>query len=633
MHRRLASLRIAALLAAGFVLLRVVYRVVFGGAGGSGILIVDLPRIPLGGPFSHISLFGEVTAGGVLAAARSALPFAALILGFGVLAAVIDLRALIARGAVRGPVKTVSRALVVAWATFPALVESVRRVRVARELRDERSAAALLVPVLEQTIERAVALGASMEVRGFAATRRVDPICERPAELRDVSLGFEGRWALRGVTRSFAPGTLTLISGATGSGKTTLLQALSGVHQHVLDGDQDGEIEVGGAERATVPPRETAGYVGVVAQAVRLSFVADTAAEELGFAVAMRGAAPEIVRARAEEVAGRLGITRLLDRRVGELSAGEACLVAIGAAIATRPVLLLADEPLADLDATARRRVVGVLERLAHEGGVCVIVAEHATAEWGDAVDVRLELRDGGLHPAAPATPVVPSHATGHAGDEVARVDGLSVRLRDIAIVEDAALTLNAGELVALQGPNGAGKSTLLDAMARPRTAGTVRVAGRDVHALRRSARRRAVALVPEAFDDLLFSTTVAQECRRADRRAGTTGTARRFAVFLGRADDELLSRHPRDLSAGERLCLVLAIQLAAEPRVLLVDEPTRGLDAAARALVGDALGAAAASGAAVLVATHDREFAGRYAGRTIAMAAGRIDAHAEATP
>jgi energy-coupling factor transport system ATP-binding protein len=171
--------------------------------------------------------------------------------------------------------------------------------------------------------------------------------------------------------------------------------------------------------------------------------------------------------------------------------------------------------------------------------------------------------------------------------------------------------------------------------MARPRTAGAVLVSGQDVHALRRRARRarrRAVALVPEAFDDLLFSTTVAQECCRADRRAGTTGTARRFAAFLGRTEEELLGRHPRDLSAGERLCLVLAIQLAAEPRVLLVDEPTRGLDAAARALVGDALGAATASGAAVMVATHDRDFARRYATRTLTMGAGRIGSPAGVT-
>jgi energy-coupling factor transport system ATP-binding protein len=150
------------------------------------------------------------------------------------------------------------------------------------------------------------------------------------------------------------------------------------------------------------------------------------------------------------------------------------------------------------------------------------------------------------------------------------------------------------------------------------------------VRRLGRRARRRAVALVPEAFDDLLFSTTVAQECRRADRRTHRPDTAELFARLLGtdpRDVRDLMARHPRDLSAGERLCLVLAIQLSARPSVLLVDEPSRGLDAGARELVGRVLQEATGSGAAVVMATHDRDFAARYATRTITMAAGRLDA------
>ncbi len=172
------------------------------------------------------------------------------------------------------------------------------------------------------------------------------------------------------------------------------------------------------------------------------------------------------------------------------------------------------------------------------------------------------------------------------------------------------------------------GRALLLHALARPTDPGVVFVEGHDIRRLRRRDRRRAIALVPEAFDDLLFATTVAQECRRADRRSGGSGAAQLFAGLI-EADPgrlaALLKSHPRDLSAGERLCLVLAIQLSAHPRVLLVDEPSRGLDAAARRLVGDALIAATASGAAVMMATHDEEFAARYATRTIAMAAGRI--------
>lgn len=628
-RRRLGALGAALVVAVGFVALRVGYRVVFGGGSGGGILIADLPRIPLDGPFEHIVLFGPVTTGGLAGAALGALPFAAMVLAFGVLAVVVDLRALLTRGAVRGPLRTFSRALVVAWGTFPALLESVRRVRLARELRGERSAASLVVPVLEQTVERAIALGASMEVRGFAATRQAQPDCERPVRIRDGALGFDGSWLIEGIDLELAPGTLTVITGPTGAGKSTLLHALSGLFQHVALGDQRGVIEVAGVDRAATPPRETAGFVGVVAQAVRRSFVAATVADELGFALAMRGVAPVIVEARSAEVAERLGIRHLLDREIAALSAGEACLVAIGAAIIAHPVLLLVDEPLADLDDRARERVVGILGRLAHEAGVCVVVAEHADAEFGPVADARFHLALGALQAAGlrHETPV-PIARRGRAGAQIARVRDLTVRHGARSVVDGVSLDLAAGESVALTGPNGAGKSTLLLAIARPADAGTVTVRGRDLHGVRRRARRSLVALVPESFDDLLFATTVAGECRRADRATGTPGTAKRFARLAGIDDEQLRAvrgRHPRDLSAGERLCLVIAIQLAAAPAVLLVDEPGRGLDETARRLVGAALETAAAEGAAVVFATHDRRFAARFATRIVGMADSRI--------
>ncbi len=638
---RWTALRAALLLAAGFVALRVVYRVVFGGGSGGGTLLLDLPRIRLGGPFEHITLFGQVTIGGIANAAQSALPFAALVLALGLVSAVVDLRALLTRGAVRGPVRTVSRALVVAWATFPALLGSVRRVRVARDLRGERGVASLLVPVLEQTVERAIALGASMEVRGFASVRRLSPACEHPATIRDVSLGYDGRWSLSSVDLELAPGTLTLVTGATGSGKSTLLHAMSGLFQHVSDGDQLGVIEVAGVDRLAVPPRETSGFVGVVPQSVRLSFVAATVADELGFTLAARNVAPVIVRARVVELADRLDIGHLLDREIDALSAGEACLVAIGAALIEQPVLLLVDEPLADLDDAARIRVVDVLGRLAHEAGVCVVVAEHAFGDWGDLPDERLVLDHGSLLrtdlTAAPIGASNPPSASAPLPSPIAEIQHLSVSHGDRLAVDDATFTLGASEIVALRGPNGAGKSSLLHAMARPARRDTVIVGVRDVHRIARRSRRTAIALVPEAYDDLLFATTVDGECRRADARAGHPGTAGLFARLLGVDLDgdarDLLGRHPRDLSAGERLCLVLAIQLSARPRVLLVDEPSRGLDAAARALVGNVLVEAAASGTTVVMATHDREFADRYATRTITMAAGRLDQFAGVIP
>jgi len=369
-----------------------------------------------------------------------------------------------------------------------------------------------------------------------------------------------------------------------------------------------------------------------------LSFVAATVREEIGFALANRGVAAVIVQSRVTELADRLDIEHLLDRGIHELSAGEACLVAIAAALVEHPVLLLVDEPLADLDDAARDRVVGALDRLAHEAGVCVVVAEHAITAWRDVPDVRVAL-DAGTARVVSRQVVAPEPPAllPPVGEQVAMIEALSVSYADRAAVEAATFTLAAGEIVALRGPNGAGKSSLLHAIARPTGAGVVTVDGRDAASLRRTERRRRVALVPEEFDDLLFATTVGEECRRADSRAARGATAETFVRLIGYesvpATRGLLARHPRDLSSGERLCLVIAIQLSARPRVLLVDEPTRGLDARARALVGAALVGAAAGGAAVVFATHDRDFAARYASRTLTMAHGRLSTAVEVAP
>jgi len=673
---RLAPLLGAIVLAVGFVLLRVVYRVVFGGVGaGTGPVLLELPRLRLDGPFSHISLLGPITLVGLGNAALSALPVAAIIVFFGLLNAVINVQSLFARGAGRGPLRAISRSLVIAWATFPALLESVRRVRVARSLRGERSIASLLVPIFEQTIERALALAASMETRGFAATRVVTGVCEAPVVLRDVGLNFGGApdktgWHLDELNVTLKPGTLTVIVGATGSGKTSLLHSMSGLFQHFYDGTQHGQIDIAGADRASTPPRDTAGFVGLVAQNVRLGFTAETVHDEIGFALAVCNVTPSIVHARILEVAARLKIEHLVDRPIERLSAGEASLVAIAAAIVNHPILLLVDEPLADLDTAARDRVCTVLGQLAHEADVCVVIAEHNTKEFASIADAWLQIRGSRLHQLPADSPADswgtarsssgsgPGTATAAQGAmrdigavpavPLASIRRLSVRHKTNLVVNDVSFEVQAGELVALRGSNGAGKTSLLRSIALPTAADTVIVAGHDVRSLQRRTRRQTVALVPENFDDLLFAITVAEECRRADRTlrepnfrralpAATDterSTAALFAHLLGfNAPTDaapLLQRHPRDLSAGERLCLVMAIQLAARPALLLVDEPTRGLDQVARALVSAALLTAAGAASAVIFATHDDDFAQDLATRNLRMQAGRLAAPIE---
>lgn len=632
---RPGPLRAAAVLAAGFVAARVVYRILFHGAGGDGFTLLALPELRLPAPFAHVVMLGPVTTDGLRDAAASALPIALAILAFGAVNAVVDLHRALARASRRGPLRGIARALAIAAATLPSLAEGARAVRFAQRLRGERAGARMLLPLLERTLERAAAVAAALELRGFAG-RGLAGDCLGPVEAEAVEVGFGGCTSGRGIrlpsSLTLGAGTLTLVVGATGSGKSTLLRALSGLHTHTDGGWIAGSLRVVGHERATVPPRDLAQRVGVVLQHPREAFASERVRDEIGLALELRGVAPVIVAARVAEIADRVGVTGLLDRPTRGLSAGEATLVAIAAAIVEHPILLLVDEPLADLDADARARVAGLLEALAHEAGMCVVVAEHRVGTLAGIADTVLRIDDGVIR--CMASPVGGAEVSGAGGTPrahasraeagssqgcVLRARGITVRHRDTVAVAGAAVELHAGEIVALVGPNGAGKSTLLAALALPGRGMDVEAAGR-------------VALVPDASDDLFTSDTVAAECRRADRRAArgaAPATAARFAGFLG-LDPESpglaarMARHPRDLSAGERRCLALAIQLAGSPRVLMVDEPTRGLDLAARELVWAALTALAGSGTAVLVASHEPEVAAR-ADRRLTMRSGLL--------
>ncbi|WP_203580204.1 ATP-binding cassette domain-containing protein [Microbacterium hibisci] len=703
---RPGPLRAAAILAAGFVAARVVYRALFHGADGDGPVLLDLPAVRLPAPFAHVVLLGPVTTDGLTDAAASALPIALTILAFGVANALVDLHRVFARTSRRGPLRGIARALAIAWATLPSLAEGARAVRFAQRLRGERGGARMLLPLLERTLERAGNVAAALELRGFAG-RGLDGDCLAPVEARDVSIGHGrrpggaaadaalaagaddqavGRLSLP-PSLTLAAGTLTLVAGPTGSGKSTLLRGVSGLHSHADGGWIAGILRVVGHERAAVPPRDLARRVGVVLQHPREAFATERVRDEIGLALELRGVAPVIVADRVAEVAKRVGVIGLLDRPTRGLSAGEATLVAIAAAIVEHPILLLVDEPLADLDAAARVRIARLLDALAHEAGMCVVVAEHRVEALAAVADSVLRLDDGAVavvepgslpasrsaaqprgRPCAPGWPGTrsePDDATtglgrrgaGRSSDVVLTARGITVAHGDTVAVAGVDLELAAGEVVALTGANGAGKSSLLAALALPARSADVTAAGR-------------VALVPDASDDLFTSDTVAAECRRADRRAaragraprsggglpeeirrtadprgrsapllrrsprigrpeGSAATARVLAGFLGLDPDgpafaARLARHPRDLSAGERRCLAIAIQLAGAPRALLVDEPTRGLDPAARELVWAALASLADAGTAVLIASHEPAFTGR-ADRELAMRSGSL--------
>lgn len=627
---RPAPLRAAAVLAVVFIAARVIYRILFNGAGIGEPVLLDLPAIRLPAPYAHVVLLGPVTAPGLWAAVLSALPIAGMFLAFGLLNAWVD----VARGFVhlarRGPMQGLARTLVVAWAALPALADAVTSVRLAFRLRGERFGPRALVPVLERTLEHAGRVAAALELRGFGSRAAHQPGqgTEPPVLVRDAHFRI-GDAHVR--VAGFTPpsGSITVITGPTGSGKSTILRGIAGLLSHVDGGEISGTVRVAGTDRATTPPRDTARLIGVVLQSPRAAFASTRVRDEISLALELRGMAPGTAKVRVLEVAERIGVSALLDRNVSTLSAGEATLVAIAAAVVEHPTLLLVDEPLADLDTAARRRVIAVLNDLARDDGVCVIVAEHRAAQLVPVADSWWTIDDGALVPgAAPsalASPAVarPTPAEPAKRAPVLTAANLAVHRKGKPLVREASLTLHRGEVVALVGPNGAGKSSLLVALAL----GEGTVNGRTVDGGR-------VALVPDASDDLFMRDTVAGELRAAERRLARAGrrsdrrngqlppmpAASRLARLRGEVRIPIGHEHPRDLSAGERRILAIALQTMDDPQVLLIDEPTRGLDRAARAAVSAALRAAADSGAAVLIATHDLDFARGLGARILPM-------------
>jgi energy-coupling factor transport system ATP-binding protein len=475
---------------------------------------------------------------------------------------------------------------------------------------------------------------------------------------------------LADVTLDVAEGELCLVVGATGAGKSTLLGCVNGLVPHFTGGRLAGRVLVAGRDTRTHPPRELADVVGVVRQDPGATFVADTVEDELAYTMESLGLPQDVMRRRVEDTLDLLGLAELRHRPVSTLSGGQAQRVAIGAVLTAHPRVLVLDEPTSALDPAAAEEVLAAVQRLVHDLGLTVLLAEHRlerVVQYADSVvwlpgagaapqrgspaeimarcpivppivelgraagwaPLPLSVRDARRPAAAlrgrlPAVP--PRTPAGDPGDAVAETRGLTVRYGDVIALRDVDITARAGEIVALMGRNGAGKSSLLAALTglvKP-ARGSLRVAGADPRTLRGRALTEHVGLVPQQPGDLLYGETVGAECAAADREAGAApGTAARLlARIAGDVDPE---RHPRDLSEGQRLSLALAVVLTASPPLVLLDEPTRGLDYPAKARLVTVLRDLAARGCAVVVATHDVELAAEVSSRTIVLAGGEV--------
>ncbi|MCC3769133.1 ABC transporter ATP-binding protein [Streptomyces sp. UNOC14_S4] len=489
-----------------------------------------------------------------------------------------------------------------------------------------------------------------------------------------VTYGDAARPALDGVDLTVPEGELCLLVGPSGVGKSTLLGTVSGLVPHFTGGTLRGRVTVAGRDTRTHRPRELADVVGTVGQDPLAHFVTDTVEDELAYGMESLGVAPAVMRRRVEETLDLLGLAALRDRPLATLSGGQQQRVAIGSVLTTHPKVLVLDEPTSALDPGAAEEVLAVLQRLVHDLGTTVLMAEHRlerVVQYADQVillpgpgeapvtgtpadmmaispvrppvvslgrlagwdPLPLSVRDArrratGLKERLPETVVLPkpraeSRTT---TTEPATVTNLSVRHGRTTALRDITLSTAPGEITAVMGRNGAGKSTLLRSlvgMHRP-ASGSVRVGGAVPHRTAPAELLRHVGLVPQEPRDLLYADTVGAECAAADEDAGAEpGTCRALVSELlpGVPD----ATHPRDLSEGQRLALALAVVLAARPPLLLLDEPTRGLDYAAKERLVEILRGLAAEGHAILLATHDVELAAELAHRVVVIAEGEV--------
>jgi len=499
-----------------------------------------------------------------------------------------------------------------------------------------------------------------------------------------VSFTYEGSGGptLLDVDLDLPEGELVLVVGETGSGKSTLLRCINGLVPHFTGGTLSGRVSVAGRDTRSHPPRELADVVGVVGQDPQAGFVAEVVEDELAYGMECLGIAPDVMRRRVEETLDLLGLADLRTRPLATLSGGQRQRVAIGAALTCHPRLLVLDEPTSALDPGAAEEVLAALQRLVHDLAMTVVLAEHRLERVVQYADQVLVVADGRVTVGQPAemmarAPVAPpvvelgrlagwsplplsvrdarraaaplrarlrglattgddgSTAPGRAPGgpwaergEVGRVRvrGLTAGYRGVPVLHGIALDATPGDVLALMGRNGAGKSTLLATLAGVRRpdAGTVRVGGADPTQLAGRALITTVGLVPQEPADLLYAASVRQECADADATAAApAGTA--AAVLATLAPGIPHSAHPRDLSEGQRLALALAVVLAAAPPVLLLDEPTRGLDYGAKQRLVGLLRALSGSGHTVLLATHDVELVAEVATRVAVLAEGDV--------
>ncbi len=494
----------------------------------------------------------------------------------------------------------------------------------------------------------------------------------------DVSFTYPGaaQAVLRNLTFTLAPGSFALVIGASGSGKSTLLRCINGLTPHFSGGAISGDVRIGQIDPIRLGPQALSRDVGFVFQDPDAQFVMDTVEDEMAFALENAGMPRQEMRVRVEETLDLLELAPLRNRALHTLSGGQRQRVAIASALALRPCVLVLDEPTSQLDPKSAEDVLQALVRLNHDLGLNIVLSEHRlervlpfadTVVWMTGQDgaaqcgptraimaqtplappvvqlaralnwqpAPLSIKEGRVfsmamkraraqHP-APAAAGLPGQ---DARAPLLETRALAAGYDNRAVFRDLTLALHAGEITALLGRNGSGKSTLLKSLVglvKPMR-GAIKLEGIDIAGKPVADIARTLAYLPQDPNNLLFADTVHGEVEQTLRNHALPIDRLRIEALLASLGIGALAQaYPRDLSAGERQRVALASLLITAPRVLLLDEPTRGLDYASKRVLADLLRGWRADGMGIVLVTHDVELAAAVADRAILMSQGEL--------
>jgi energy-coupling factor transport system ATP-binding protein len=439
------------------------------------------------------------------------------------------------------------------------------------------------------------------------------------ATVRGLTFSYPGadRPAVRDVSIDVEDGEVVLLLGASGSGKSTLLRALAGLVPHFHGGRFAGRVELAGRDTRSARPAELAGTVATLFQDPEDQVVLTRVRSEVEFGLENVGTRPERIVPRALQALAAVDAAELAERAVARLSGGELQRVCLAAVLALEPRLLLLDEPTSQVDAESADSLL----ELAVDAGSTVVLSEQRPERALGVATRVLFLEEGRVmldaptaeacawlgkhHPAWLPNADAETLATGCYKEVVCRLRGVAFAYRPgRRVVADVDLELRRGEVVALTGPNGSGKTTIAKL-----AAGLLRA---DAGEVRRHG--RAALLLQDPGRYVVCDSAELEVALGVD---GDLDRARRALRELGLAGME--RRHPRDLSSGERERLALAALLATEPDLLVLDEPTRGVDPERKQELAARL-RAEASRRATLVVTHDARFAAAVADRVVTL-------------